>query len=80
MIIMNSMEPDRGSSLIAFSVECHGYKCIQNLILIIKKITISESDFWIFLMMRFLNGHSEYYKSYAEFPDASMDVRLIQFG
>ena len=43
-------------------------------------ITILKSVFLIFLVMRFLNGYSEYYKSYVEFTDASIDVRLIKFG
>ena len=38
-----------------------------------------ESVFFIFLMMRFLDLHSEYYKSYVEFPDASIDVLDIEF-
>ena len=37
-----------------------------------------ESVFFIFLTMCFLNSHSEYYKSYVEFPDASIDVLEIE--
>ena len=77
---MKSMEYDCVSSLIAFSVEFHGYKRLQNLILIIFKNHDFRISFPDFLMMRFLYGYSEYYKSYVKFTDASMDVRLIKFG
>ena len=65
------MEYDRGSSLIAFSVEFYGYTRLQNYDFIISVLDL--------FVMSFLNMHSEYYNEYVAFTNASMAFRVIDF-
>ena len=80
IILMKSIEGYRGICLIAFSVKFHGYKRLQKLILIIfTNHDFSNLVFFSFLMIWFLKGYSEHYKSYLEFPGASIDLLDIGF-
>ena len=62
-IFIKSLEWHHGSSFIALSVNFHGYKRLQHLIhIIFRNNDFSDLVFLIYLMICFLNGHSEYYK------------------
>ena len=62
-IFMKSIKWNRGNSFIVFSIHFHGYKRLQNLILIIfRHYDFPELVFMMFLMICVFNGHSDNYK------------------